>query len=214
VERPREKLFSRGPKAVYLKELLAILLGSGKKGQSALGLAQSILEGVGADGLADAGTRELLRLPGVGPAKAARLVAAVELGRRLLMPERDGAIVKSPRDVYELTRGEVEGARKEKFLALYLDTAHRVIHWETVSVGTLDTSLVHPREVFQPAVERTAAALVVVHNHPSGELHPSREDVELTQRLAEAGRIMGIELLDHLIVGSRGFVSLKEKGLL
>jgi DNA repair protein RadC len=214
VDRPREKLIARGPGALYLKELVAILLGSGTRGQSALGLAQTLVEGRGRASLSSITPQELLRVPGVGPAKAARLVAAVELGRRLLMPERGGAAVKSPRDVYELTRGDFAGARKEKFLALYLDTAHRIVHSELVSLGTLDSSLVHPREVFHPAVERTAAAVVVVHNHPSGETRPSQEDIELTRRLLDAGRIMGIELLDHVIVTSTAFFSLKEGGLL
>ncbi len=214
VDRPREKLIARGASLLYLEELVAILLGSGTHGRSVLGLARTILEGQGRDTLASVTPEELLRLPGIGPAKAARLVAAIELGRRLFMPERGGVVVKSPNDVYELTRGEAAGARKEKFLALYLDTAHRVIHWEKVSLGTLDTSLVHPREVFHPAVERTAAAVVVVHNHPSGETNPSQEDVELTRRLLEAGRIMGIELLDHVIVSDEGFFSFKEGGLL
>jgi DNA repair protein RadC len=214
VDRPREKLLARGPQVLYLKELVAILLGSGTRGQSALRLAQTVLEGQGRRSLSEVTPEELLRLPGIGPAKAARVVAAIELGRRLLMPERGGAAMRSPHDVYELTRRDMEGARKERFLALYLDTAHRVIHWELVSLGTLDTSLVHPREVFHPAVERTAAAVVVVHNHPSGETSPSQEDVELTRRLVEAGRLMGIELLDHVIVSRTGFFSFKEGGLL
>jgi DNA repair protein RadC len=214
VDRPREKLIARGPGVLYLKELVAILLGSGTRGRSALGLAETVLEGQGRDSLATVTPQELLRLPGIGPAKAARLVAAMELGRRLLMPERGGTAVRSPGDVYNLTRAQLENSRKEIFLALYLDTAHRVVHSETVSLGTLDSSLVHPREVFHPAVECTAAAVVVVHNHPSGETNPSHEDIELTRRLLEAGRIMGIELLDHVIVTRKGFFSFKEGGLL
>ena len=156
---------------------------------------------------------ELAREPGLGPAGAERLAAAFELGARARSgAEEPEVTVRGPDDLRGLLLEEFRGRDRERFLALHLDTRHRLRAIETVSVGSLNASLVHPREVFRAAVARGAAALVVAHNHPSGCAEPSREDLELTARLAECGRLMGIEVLDHLIVGSGRMTSLRERG--
>lgn len=155
---------------------------------------------------------ELARQPGLTPARAHRLAAAFELARRWSKGS-PGEPVDSPQRALRELQGMAE-LRKEHFVALYLDAAHRLVHRETVSVGTLTASLVHPREVFAPALERPAAALIVAHNHPSGDPTPSREDRETTRRLCDAGRILGLPVLDHLVVAARGWFSFRERGLL
>ena len=159
--------------------------------------------------------RELGQSQGIGPAKSASLRAALEVGRRLAGRRlRAGAVIRSPSDVYHHFHPSLRDARQEHFLVILLDARHRVLRSEMISQGTLTASLVHPREVFRPALRDAAAALVLVHNHPSGNLTPSRDDVEFTRAMRRAAEIMGIDLYDHLIVSSGGFVSLKEKGLL
>jgi DNA repair protein RadC len=149
----------------------------------------------------------------MGPARTARLLAALELGRRAAADSwRPGLAVRGPRDLAPVLLAEFGRRRREHFVAFYLDARHRLLVLETVAVGSLNASLVHPREVFRPAVAVGAAALVVAHNHPSGCPRPSREDLELTARLEDCGRLMGIELLDHLVVGRRDVVSLRESG--
>ncbi|MBI2361913.1 MAG: DNA repair protein RadC [Elusimicrobia bacterium] len=193
--RPRERLLARGPAALSEAELLSCVLGTGLPGQDALALSEALL----------------CRHPEGG---AARLAAALELARRWA-----GASPASPEPIDSPRRalrelGELAPLKKEHFVALYLDATHRPLHRETVSVGTLTASLVHPREVFAPALERPAAALIVAHNHPSGDPEPSREDRETTRRLCEAGRILGLPVLDHLIVAARGYFSFRERGLM
>lgn len=214
VERPRERLLARGAPALSDEELLAAVLRTGYSGRGVLELAKDLLRRYPGGGLARLPAPELSRIKGMGPCRACALAAALELGRRWdgRGAER-GAALDSPRRVYaEL--GEVREKKKEHFVAFYVDALSCVIHRETVSIGTLTASLVHPREVFSPAVERGAAGLIVAHNHPSGNLEPSLDDKETTRRLAQAGRILGIPLLDHVLVTSRGFYSFREHGLL
>ena len=155
----------------------------------------------------------LQALPGMGPVRTARLQAACELGRRLLEPAGDlGLKIRAPGDLACLLQRELGGLDREHFIGLYLDARHRVVAVRTVSVGTLNASLVHPREVFRPAVALQAAAVIVAHNHPSGCARPSGDDLELTRRLARCGGLLGIELLDHLIVGDGEMVSIREHG--
>lgn len=214
--RPRERLRARG--AVYLSdaELLAILLRTGSQGQTAVELAASILSASGGlRALVESSVEELAAFRGVGIAKATQIKAAIELGRRVssLSPE-ERPIIRCPEDVVQLVREEMRFLDRENFRMLCLNTKNQVISNELVSVGSLNASLVHPREVFKVAITRSAAALILVHNHPSGDPHPSAEDLEVTRRLVQAGQLLGIEVLDHLIIGGCKYVSLREKNCL
>lgn len=212
-ERPRERLLSRGGAALSEDELLAAVLGTGTQGLDALELSRDLLNRYPGGGLSRLAPKALAKERGLGPARAARLAAAFELSRRWTQEASKPEPVDSPRRAMR-ELGEMAALKKEHFVALYLDACHRAVHRETVSVGTLTASLVHPREVFAPAFERPAAALIVAHNHPSGDPEPSREDRETTRRLCQAGRILGLPILDHLIVAERGYFSFREQGLL
>ncbi len=209
-ERPRERILNQGPEGLTDSELVAVVLGSGNAGQTVLQVADSLAVS-GTARLACTPARDLLRTRGVGPARAAALAAAFELGRRAA--SAPGPSVASPEEAWWLL-ADMADLRKEHFRALYLDARRRLLQSETISIGTLTSSLVHPREVFQPAVTHSAAAVVVAHNHPSGDPEPSPEDLALTRRLRQAGEILGIEVLDHLVVGRGRFVSLKQRGVL
>jgi len=215
-ERPRERLLHSGPSAVSTAELLAIQLRTGTPERSALGLAELLLSQFnGLRGVATASIEELSRIKGVGPVKAVQIAAAVELGKRLaaVHPE-ERPVIRSPQDVANLLLPELRDAKKEHFKSLLLDTKNRLLKIATVSVGILDSSLVHPREVFKDAIAVSAASLIVAHNHPSGDPSPSVEDTRITKRLAESGELLGIDLLDHIILGENRWISLKERGVL
>lgn len=213
-DRPRERLARHGAGALSNRELVAILLGTGARGASALEVAEGLLD-AGVRGLAGRSLPDLTCERGLGRAKAARVLAALELGARLASEGRQpGGSFRNPADAarYLLPR---YGARPvETFGLLALDVRHRLKREVVVSTGCLTSSLVHPREVFQEAVVARAAALVLFHNHPSGDPEPSSEDLALTRRLAAAGSLMGIEVLDHLILGAGRYVSLKDRGVL
>jgi len=213
-DRPRERLLRHGAGALSNRELLAVVLGTGTRNASALDVAASLLES-GLRGLAGRSPGELEAQRGLGRAKAARVAATLELGARLASEGRgELPALRTPADSarYLLPR---YGARPvETFGILALDVRHRLKREAVISVGCLTSSLVHPREVFQEAVVARAAALVLFHNHPSGDPEPSAEDIALTRRLASAGTLMGIEILDHLVLGAGRFVSLKQRGLL
>ncbi len=213
--RPRERLFKEGPEVLTIAELLAVLLRTGTNSMNALDLAALLLtKSGGLLGLAEISVEDLCSFKGLGPAKAAQLKAAVELGRRLSAESPSPRpVIKFPGDVYNLLKERIRYWDREHFMAIFLNTKHHVIAVETVSVGSLSSSLVHPRELFKNSIKRSAAALILVHNHPSGDPTPSREDIEITRRLVEAGNIIGIQVLDHVIVGENGFVSLKEHGI-
>lgn len=209
----RDRLLRHGVRQLGTAELLALVLGPGGLVSAPL-LARGLLARFPQPGtLASQPVEVLLGLPGMGPVRAARLQAACELGRRLQGPAREqGLRVRGPGDLASLLQRELGGLDREHFLGLYLDARHRVLAVRTVSVGTLNASLVHPREVFRPAVALQAAALIVAHNHPSGCVRPSGDDLELTRRLARCGSLLGIELLDHLIVGDGEVASIREQG--
>ena len=215
-DRPRERLAALGPHALSDAELLALLLRIGGHGSSALASARALLDLCGGLlGLARTSGRELARSRGVGPAKASSILAAVEIGRRLAalrLPQ--GQAIRGPEDVFRHYHPSLRHASQERFAVLLLDGRHRLLGEETISVGTLTASLVHPREVFRPALRACAAALILVHNHPSGDPSPSEEDRSVTERLARAGEILGVRVLDHVIVAERGWSSLREEGLL
>jgi len=210
LDRPREKLLSKGSMALSDSELLAILIGSGMKGTNALSLATKILRMV--DLRSEKLDVEALKeIPGVGPAKAARIAAAFELVRRRL--QREGTRVREAKDVLPFVQ-QIREKHQEYFVCLSLNGANEVIENRVVTVGLLDSNQVHPREVYADPLTDRAASIIVAHNHPSGTLEASPEDVALTDRLARAGKLLGIPLLDHIIVTKRGYLSLKQAGYL
>ena len=214
-ERPRERLARAGEGALSTTELLAIILRTGTGGESVLNMATRLLSRYnGLPGLARASFAELESEKGLGEAKTSQLKAALELGRRMLLaaPE-DRFIVRSPADVAQLLMAEMTHLEQEHFRVLYLDTRNRLIGSETVYVGSLNASHIRVGEVFRDAIKRNCAAIIVVHNHPSGDPTPSPEDVEVTRQLVAAGNLLDIEVLDHLIIGQQRFVSLRERGL-
>jgi DNA repair protein RadC len=213
---PRERMDALGPEALSDAELLALLLRTGARGADVVAVAARLLAiHGGLPGLARVGTRDLARSAGVGPAKSATLCAAVELGRRLAGRRLDqGAALRSPADVFHHFHPRLRHATQERFFVVLLDGRHRVMRHELVSQGTLTASLVHPREVFRPALREAAAALVLVHNHPSGDPTPSLEDREVTERLVQAGEILGVPVVDHVVVAERGYSSLRESGVI
>lgn len=216
-ERPREKMQRQGISALSNAEILAILIGSGTKNLSAIALANQILtlEESGISYLADCLPEELSRVPGIGSAKSCQIVAAIELGKRVATrPKEKKVNIKSPNDVASLFLEEMRYLKKEFFRVLLLNTKNEIMMIENVSVGDLNSSLVHPREVFRTAVKKSACSMIVVHNHPSGNPEPSAADVDVTRRLVEVGELLGISILDHIIVGDGVFVSLKERKLL
>lgn len=215
-ERPRERLLKLGGEALSAQEILALILGRGISGESVMVTAQRLLSRFGnLKGVTNASIEELTEIRGIGPAKAAQIKAAVELSKRLEAPvdEREKPLVKSPQDVVNIVKSQLKGKKKEHFLVLCLDTRNKAINYKSVSLGSLDTSIVHPREVFKEAISSSAASVIFVHNHPSGDPTPSKEDIELTKRLAKAGEIIGIAVLDHIIVCDKSYSSLKAKNL-
>jgi DNA repair protein RadC len=215
IDRPRERLDAVGPEALSDAELTALLLRTGGRGADALAVASRLLERHGGIlGLARASRRELSAAAGVGPAKQATLRAAFELGRRLAAGRlAPGTALRGPADVFRHFHPTLRDAAHERFLVVLLDGRHRLLRHELVSQGTLTASLVHPREVFRPALRESAAALVLVHNHPSGDPAPSAEDREVTARLVRAGELLGVPVIDHVVVAERGYASLRETGL-
>ena len=213
-DRPRERLMKIGAEALSHAELLAILLRTGTKRESAVLLASRILKECGSlRGLVDMSVEELTSIRGIGPAKAVQLRAGIELGRRLARSAGGEApFIRKPSDAADLMMEELRYLKKEHFVCLFLNTKNQVIARETLSVGTLNASLVHPREVFRAAIKCSSASLICVHNHPSGDPTPSPEDVAMTRRLIEAGELVGIDVLDHLVIGDNRFISLKEQG--
>lgn len=213
-ERPRERFVQNGPQSLSNHELLALLLGTGSREESVLQLANRMLaQFEGLRLLKDATLEELTQIKGIGMAKAIHVLAAVEVGRRIASHTLDERyVIRSPEDGAKYLMNEMRFLTQEHFVCLYLNTKNQVIHKQTIFIGSLNASIVHPREVFKEAVRRSAASVICLHNHPSGDPTPSREDIEVTKRLAESGKIVGIELLDHLIIGENKYVSLKEKG--
>ncbi len=215
-DRPRERLQKLGVGALSVQEILALILGRGIAGESVVVTAQRLLSRFGnLKGIANASVEELSQVKGIGLAKASQLKAAFELANRLenSLEAGERPVVKTPENVVDLVRGRLSGKKKEYFLAILLDTRNHLIKVSEISVGSLDTSIVHPREVFKEAVAASAASVIFVHNHPSGDPEASDDDIKLTKRLAKAGEIMGIDILDHIIVTDKNYQSLKRKDL-
>lgn len=213
-ERPRERFIRHGSEAISTADLIAIILGSGTKGISVLQLARQIVLQFGTlQRLSEVTIEELCQIKGLGPAKAIQLKAAFCLGHRIsqqAIPPKYK--IQNPMHAYHLVKEELEKEKKELFIVILLDAKSCLICRQVVAVGTLTQSLVHPREVFYPAIRHTAASLILMHNHPSGDPTPSTQDYEITKKLIEVGKVMGIPVNDHLIVGEGKYVSLRQEG--
>ena len=210
IDKPREKLIKKGANALKDYELLAILLGSGVQGKDVISLSNEIIK-LFEDDFENLNLEKLLSIHGLGLAKASQILSSIELSRRYLIKQNKK--ITSAKDVYEELK-EYHNKKQEYFLALYLDGANHLIQTKIITIGILNQSLVHPREVFSYAIEKRCASIIVAHNHPSGIVEASNEDINVTKRLKESGKILWIELLDHLIITNDGFVSLKEEGVL
>lgn len=210
--RPREKLMQQGPRILSNVELLAVILGgAGTRKDDVLKLANRVIRKHGTQALPHLSVREW---NGVGRAQACRLVAAFELARRIEKAgSREPSKISGPAEVYAETK-DIRDAKKEHLIGIYLDAQNHLIARETLSVGSLNTTRTHPREILKPAIDHLALGFILVHNHPSGTLVPSSDDIEFTRAIARAGELMGINLYDHVIVSRHGHVSLKEKGML
>ena len=203
-----------GPQALKEHELLAVVLGTGYQGCHVVDLAQSLLADYPSESLVEMDMEQLGRIKGLGKAKAGILVAAIELARRGLHKGLGARpVMSSPLDVLPLL-DDIKNQQREHFLCLYLIAPNQVIYKEVVSIGSLSSSILHPREVFQPAVSHATASVVLAHNDPSGEVSPSQDDTDLTRRFVQAGEIMGIDVLDHLIISADDFLSLQDRRLL
>ena len=207
---PREKLEKYGPSKLADFELLAILLGSGIKGLNVLELSKKILKVIKKIGIKKVLLKDLLEIKGLGKAKASQIISVLELTNRF---NEDKPEILSAKNVWQLC-SDIRESKKEHFVAFYLDTQNKLIERQIISIGILNSSLVHPREVFEPAIKFSAASVLVAHNHPSGILDPSKEDREVTKRLVDAGNLLGISVIDHIILGKNGHFSFQQAKLL
>ena len=213
-ELPREKLIEKGPENLRDKELLAILLRTGREGKNVLEVAEEILQKHPKKKLLSLKYEDIIKIKGINSGKACSLLAAFELTRRAMEVEDNNLpIINSSKEAMVHFQ-ELRNAKKEHFVVLYLNVRNQLIHKEIISIGILNASLIHPREVFEPAIKNLAAQIIIAHNHPSGELESSAEDIKITKQLAEAGKILGIEVIDHIIVVKNSFSSFKEKNLI
>ncbi len=210
VELPREKLEKYGAKKLADYELLAVVLGSGIKGINVLELSKKILKLIKKVSTEKISLNELVEVKGLGKAKALQILSIIALGERFTADKPE---ILSALNIWTQCAG-IRDSKREHFVAFYLDTQNRLIERQIISIGTLNTSLVHPREVFEPAIKLSAATIIVAHNHPSGDTTPSIEDKEITKRLVDSGKILGVEIIDHIILSKTGYLSFQEKGLL
>lgn len=216
-ERPRERLLKYGADELSTAQLMAIILRTGGRQKSALELSRELLTQFNSvKEIEGASLAEFSKIKGIGSAKLAQLKAAFELGRRLMSSEAEGGeskpSFKKSSDVFDYYRPKFYGLKKERFICALLDTKNRIFKETVVSEGTLTSSLVHPREVFRSAIKEASASVLFLHNHPSGDTTPSRDDIAITERLVQTGKIVGIEVLDHIIISDSGYLSLFEQG--
>lgn len=216
-ERPREKLYKYGAETLSNGELIAVIIRTGYKDMTAVDLAQEILciDDRGLSSLTDKTIEELTSIKGVGKCKAAQILACVELGKRLNRWSEDEKVrVNSPGIIADLLVNETKFLKKEHFKVAILDTKNQIVSIENISIGTLNASIVHPRDVFNIAIKKNANSIILIHNHPSGDTTPSSEDVNVTMRLVESGKLLGIKVLDHIILGGTKYLSFKEEGIM
>lgn len=212
-ERPRERLIKYGANALSDHELLAIILVNGSKEDNVIELAKKLLKGNNIKSLSRKRINYLKKNLGIGEAKACQITACFELGRRLAsFKEQPSPIINGAMDIAKMFMAEMGSFKKEHFKCIFLDSRKRLIKDETIFIGTLNASLIHPREIFQAALEEGAAAVILLHNHPSGNPYPSDDDIEATKQLVKAGGILGIDVLDHIIIGSKRYFSFRERG--
>ena len=212
-ERPRERLIRNGPESLSNAELLGIVLRTGSRKENVISLCNQIFSQYNLKQLSLANVSRLMQVHGVGEAKAAQIAAVFELARRLeTFVEEPKRKICSPKDVYALMYPKMREQKKEKFVTLCLDTKNQVLKEDIISVGSLNASIVHPREVFKAALMESSASVIMIHNHPSGDPSPSKEDIMVTEKLIEGGKLLGIDVLDHIIIGDGRYVSLKDEG--
>lgn len=215
-DRPRERLIKYGAEVLSNSELLAILIRVGTKNESAINIAQGMISTKeGLQFVSTSTVQELSAIKGIGPAKASQIKAAIELGRRLRNSRADHKIkINKPQDAIEILMEDMRYLKKEHLRVIFLNTKNFIIEVKDLSIGSLNSSVVHPREIFSEAIRKSSSSIIVCHNHPSGDPTPSQEDINITRRLNEVGKLIGIDLLDHLIIGDGNYISLKEKGII
>lgn len=216
-ERPIEKLLYLGAESLTNSELLAVILRSGVKGENVISLSQKILSQIGGlDGILDVSYKDMVSIKGIKDIKASQILALSELVRRIgtLKSRQDRISINSPKDVSEMLMREMTGINQEILKVIVLNIKNQVIKVKDTFKGSLNTSIVHPREIFSEAIKSGGANIIICHNHPSGDPTPSKEDINITLRIKESGSILGIQLMDHIIIGNNKFVSLKEKGII
>ncbi|MCC7574857.1 DNA repair protein RadC [Candidatus Woesearchaeota archaeon] len=207
--RPRERMMTQGAESLSNTELIAIILQKGTKEFNALDLANQIISMYGLEKLSQCSLQELMKIKGIGKAKATQIQAVFELHKRI-KTKKNGTQIKNAKDVYDYCEPMLRDKDKEHFMILHLNTKNQVIKHETISIGTLNASIVHPREIFKSAIKENANAIILVHNHPSGDPEPSPEDEEITHRLEEAGELLNIKILDHVIIAEKKFYTFKK----
>lgn len=211
IDRPREKLKKYGPSALKNYELLSIILGKGTKKEDLFNISSRIIDEYGSKAVInETNVDKIKKLLNLGDVHSCQVVACFELGRRLFSKSKE-IIIRTPEDVFKYLN-DMRNLNKEYFRGLYLDVKNKLIYDEIISIGTLTTNLIHPREVFHPAIQYKAVGIILAHNHPSGDPTPSEDDIKITQQIIQVGKVMEIDVLDHIIIGEKGFVSLKEKG--
>jgi len=212
-ERPRERLLKYGPEALSNAELLAIILRTGTQKENVINLCSRILSEYSIKQLSQANVSKLTEIHGIGAAKAAQIAAVFELARKLeSFTDEPKRKIRSPADVYSILYPKMREQKRERLVALLLDTKNQVLREEVISIGSLNANIVHPREVFKAALMESCASVILSHNHPSGDPTPSREDIAVTEKLVEGGKLLGIDVLDHVVIGEGRYVSLKDEG--
>ncbi len=208
-ELPREKLIKNGPQSLSDSELVAILLEKGVKGNNVFNISKQVVKKYSLKELSELGIKKLSSIPGIGTAKACRIAASFELGKRLSLKSDFSPEITCAADVYDIMKN-LKYENQEHFIVLFLDTRKRLIRKKTLFIGTLDSTIIHSREIFNNAIKESSSSIILVHNHPSGDPMPSQEDIIITEQIKKAGDIIGIPVLDHVIIGNNRFISLKE----
>jgi len=210
--RPRERMEKQGVKILSNSELLAIILQKGTKEENVIDISNRLISKYGVNKLSSCSLKELQEIKGIGKAKASQIIALFEFNKRHSLSKQTNKPIKSAKDVFNYAYPKLNGEDKEHFMILHLDTKNRIIKDEIISVGTLNSSIIHPREVFKSAIKESANAIILVHNHPSGDSEPSKEDIKITDILFKSGNLLSIKILDHVIIGSNEYYSFKDQG--